>query len=65
MKSQSSLVRAKGRVELHTIPTINLELALVVFPDDTELNDALGNGDNLESCLVLWVLFKKGAFFES
>ena len=64
MKSQSSLVRTKGAVELDSVPSVNPELAIVVFPDDTELNNALWDGKDLESSFVLWVLFENGAFFE-
>jgi hypothetical protein len=49
---------------LHTVSTVDLELSLIVLPDDSELDDALGNGDDLESGLVLWLLLKESAVFE-
>jgi hypothetical protein len=64
MESQSSLVRAQGRVKLHTVSAVDLDLVLVIFPDDTELDDAFGNGDDLEGGLVLGLLLKEGAVFE-
>jgi hypothetical protein len=64
MESQSSLVRTKGGVELDSVSPVNLELALVIFPDDRELNNALWDGNDLESGFILWVLFENGAFFE-
>lgn len=44
MESKSTLVRAKGGVELHSVSTIDLHLSFVVFPDHSKLNHALGNG---------------------
>ena len=35
--------------------------ALVVFPQDTELDDALGDLDDFESCLVLGVALEEGS----
>jgi hypothetical protein len=64
MESQSSLVWTQSRVELHTVSTVDLDLVLVIFPDDTELDDAFGNGDDLEGGLVLWLLLEEGAVFE-
>jgi len=39
-------------------------LPLIVLPDNTELDDALGDGDNLEGGLVFGVLLEEGAVFE-
>jgi hypothetical protein len=64
MESQPSLVWAQSRVKLHTVSTVDLDLVLVVFPDDTELDDAFGDGDDLERGLVLGLLLKEGAVFE-
>jgi hypothetical protein len=41
-----------------------LELAIVVFPDDPELNDTLRNRDNLQSSSIFWMLLEKSALLE-
>ena len=64
MEAKTALVRAKRRVELHTISTIDLDLALVVLPDDSKLDDPLGNSSYLKRFLVLWILLEKGGVFE-
>jgi hypothetical protein len=64
VKSQTTLVGTEGGVELDTVTAVDLALALVIFPDDTELNNALGNGGDLESLLVLGVLLEEGAVLE-
>lgn len=64
MQPQAALVGAEGRVELNTEAAIHLDIALVVLPDDTELDDTLGNGDNLEGGTVLGVLLEQGAGLE-
>lgn len=60
VQAETALVGAESRVELHTVALVDLALALVVLPDDAELDDALGDGDNLEGLLVLWVLLEEG-----
>jgi hypothetical protein len=65
MEPQSSLVWAQGRVELHTVSAVYLDLVLVIFPDHTELYDPFGNGDDLEGSLVLGLLLKERAVLES
>jgi hypothetical protein len=64
MESQPSLVWAQGRVKLHTVSAVDLDLVFVIFPDDAELDDALGNGDDLEGGLVLGLLLEEGAVLE-
>ena len=59
VEPQTSLVRSEGRVELHTITTIDLHLALVVLPHHTELDDSLWNGSDLESSLVFGVFLEQ------
>jgi hypothetical protein len=49
VESETALVGAQSRVELHAVSSVDLALALVVLPGDTELDDALGDGGNLES----------------
>lgn len=39
-------------------------LTLVILPDNAELNDALGDGDNLESLAVLGLLLEKSGVLE-
>jgi hypothetical protein len=64
VKSQTTLVGTESRVELHTVTLVDLALALVVLPDNAELDDALGDGGNLESLLVLGVLLEEGRVLE-
>jgi hypothetical protein len=45
---------------LHAVTLVDLALALVVLPNNAELDDTLGNGCNLESLPVLWVLLEEG-----
>jgi len=58
MESETSLVWAEGRVELDSIATVDLWLAVVILPHDAELDDALRDGDDLEGGLVFGVLFE-------
>lgn len=64
VQAQAALVGAEGRVELHAEAIVDLDLALVVLPRDAELDDALGNGDDLEGLAVFGVLLEKGAVLE-
>lgn len=64
MEAQTTLVRAESRVELHAVATVDAELAGVVLPGDAELNDALGDGADLEGGAVLGVLLEEGAVLE-
>lgn len=64
MKAQAALVGAEGGIELHPVPSIDLQLVVVVGPDDAELNDSLGDGRNLERSPVLGVLFEEGGVLE-
>jgi hypothetical protein len=43
VQAQAALVGAERRVELHAVALVDLALALVGFPDDAELDDALGD----------------------
>jgi len=61
VQSEAALVRAESRVELDTIAPVDLEVALVVLPDDAELDDALGDRGDLEGGSVLGELLEKGA----
>jgi hypothetical protein len=59
VETETTLVRTESGVVLDTVTTVDLDLVLVVLPDDTELNDALGDGGDLESTLVLGVLLEE------
>lgn len=54
---------ASCRIQWWTMPPV-LYLIAVVFPYYAELNDTLGDRDNLERGLVLRVFFKEGAVLE-
>ena len=70
MESQSSLVWAYGAVELHTVSDVDLYLALVVHPGDTESDDALWLHQTLYDfgtfklrVLVVYILNRNQHFF--
>lgn len=60
METETALVGTESRVELHTVTLVDLALALVVLPDNAELDDALRDGGNLEGLLVFRVLLEEG-----
>jgi hypothetical protein len=64
MESKAPFVGANRRIELDAISAVDLGLELVIFPDDTELDDPLGNRNDLESLLVLRVLFEERGIFK-
>lgn len=64
VESKTALVRAESRVELHTVSSVDAELAFVVLPGDAELNNSLGNGGDLQSSAVFGVLFEEAAVLE-
>ena len=64
METETTLVGAESRVELHAVTLVDLALALVILPDNTELDDALGDGSNFECLPVLGVLLEDGGGFE-
>lgn len=64
MEPETTLVWTKSRVELNTETTVDLDLLLVVLPDDTELDDTLGNGNDFEGSLVFGVLLEESAVLE-
>ena len=51
VEAETALVGTERGVELDAVSTVDLELALVVLPSDTELDDALGDGDDVEGSL--------------
>ena len=50
---------------MDTVAAIDLWLSLIIFPDDSELDDPLGDGDNLEGRFVFRLLVEEGAVLES
>ena len=64
MEAQPAFVRPEGAVELHAEAAAHLHLALVVLPGDAELDDALGDGGDLEGFAVFGVGLEEGAVFE-
>ena len=64
MESQASFVWPQSRVELHAITTIDLHLALIIFPDHTELDDTLGDSSDLQCSLVFWVFLEEQRVLE-
>lgn len=59
VETETTLVGAESRVELHTVTLVDLALALVVLPDNAELDDTLGDGGDLKGLLVLGVLLEE------
>lgn len=64
VETETSLVRTESRVVLNAEATVDLNLALVVLPDNTELDDTLGNGGDLKCAPVLGVLLEQRAVLE-
>lgn len=64
VEAETALVGAESRVELHAVAFVHLALALVILPHNAELDDSLGNGDDLEGLLVLGVLLEEGGGLE-
>jgi hypothetical protein len=64
MEAQPSLVRAQRRVELHTVSSVHLQLALIVLPHDPELHHALWDRRHGERLAVLGVLLEQRAVLE-
>lgn len=65
VEAESSLVWAESAVELNSVAVVDLWLEVVVLPDNTELDDTLWDGDDLEGGLVLRVLLEKRRVLES
>jgi hypothetical protein len=60
VEAEAALVGTESGVELHSVSLLDLALALVVLPDNAELDDALGDGDDLKCLLVFGVLGEEG-----
>jgi hypothetical protein len=59
VETETSLGWAEGRVELDSVTTVDLWLKVIILPDNTELDDALWDGDDLEGGLVFGVLLEE------
>jgi hypothetical protein len=55
VETETTLVRAKSRVELDTETAVHGDGAVIALPGDTELDDTLGDLNNLKSSAVLGV----------
>lgn len=64
VEAKATLVGTQGGVELNAIALVDLDLALIIFPNDTELDDALRNGDHGKRLAVLGVLLEKSGVVE-
>ena len=53
MKTNSALIRTDGAVELHPESAIDLNLAFIIYPRNTEHNNTLRLGKALEQCAFL------------
>lgn len=65
VQSETTLIRTKGGIELDSISSVDLWLEVVVFPDNTELDDALWDCDDLKGGLVFGVFLEEGGVLES
>jgi len=64
MEAETTLVWTESGVELHTVTTVDLELTLVVLPNNAELNDTLWDGDDWETDTEIWLKFEELGGFE-
>jgi len=64
VEAEATFVRAEGGIELHPVSTVDLHLALVVFPHDAELDHPLRNRGHLQCFPVLRVFLEEGRVFE-
>ena len=64
MEAESALVWTKGRVKLHPVAPVDLALALIILPNNTELDDAFRDRDDFEGLLVFGVLLEEGGVFK-
>jgi len=64
VETKTTLVWSEGGVVLDTETPVDLDFTLVVFPSDTEVDDALWDGSDLEGLAVLGVLLEQRAVLE-
>jgi hypothetical protein len=62
METKAALVRTNCGVELNTEAAVNLNLAAVIYPRNTELNNTLGLNHALDNaaCNILGALLENG-----
>jgi hypothetical protein len=65
VETETTLVRAKGGVELDTETAVDLNVAFVILPDNAELDDALGDGDDLQGLAEFGLLLEESGVLES
>ena len=65
METETALVWSQGGVELDTVATVDLQLVLIILPDNTELDDALRDCGDLERNLIFWILLEKRGILKS
>jgi hypothetical protein len=59
VQSETTLVRTEGRVELDSETPVDGNSSIIPLPGDSEVDDSLGNLDNVKSTSVLWVLLEE------
>jgi len=59
MEAETTLVWTESGVELDTVSTVDLELTLVVLPNNTELNDTLWDRDDWKGSAEFWLKFEE------
>jgi len=64
VETKTTLVGAECGVELHAVALVDLALALVVLPYHAELDNPLGDGDDLKSLFVFGVLLEQAGALE-
>jgi hypothetical protein len=64
VESEAALVWAERRVELDPVATVDLELSVIILPDDPELDDSFRDRGNCQSSLIFWVLGEQSAVLE-
>jgi hypothetical protein len=65
VEAEAALIGTQSRVELNAETAVDLEGTAVILPDDTEVDDALGDSGDLQGGSVLGVLSEKGRVLES
>ena len=57
MESQTSLIRSDRTVELYTETVIYLNLPLIIYPRNTELDNSFRNGQSLQQSIFFICFF--------
>lgn len=65
MKAKSSFIWSQRGIELDSVASVELNLSLVIFPNDSELDYSFRNRTNRKSLLVLGILLEEGAILKS